>query len=243
MFVGVVPLNELNKTRDGVNQDKLEIAIDQLSFSRLPQQRKRRVLQNYYKFVMYRNPVERLLSAYRSKVSRFPLVGMKDDEPHYNWLRKEIYKYKYPLKYRNWLAGEGKEPVNITFPDFVDYRLNYRNRLTHDEHFTTIFALCDPCQVRYDYYGNFNTFEKDAKVLRERIGAGDELLRDGYYSEGESTSDLVPEYYNQLSPEQKRGIVKGLALDLSFYYSVFPFERDSHKRIMNTDANITTFLY
>lgn len=202
----------------------------------------RKVLRNYYKFMMYRNPIERLFSAYRSKVQRHPLVGLNEERPHYNWLRMRIYAYKHPKLYKQWRAIKGVEKIDIKFSEFIDYWL-FRDGVKFDEHFQSVYALCQPCQVRYSYYGNFNTFTDDAKVLIQRIGSEGIPLRDGYYKEGEQTSDLAPKYYRNLTSQQKKLIIKKLSLDLSFYYSIFPAERDSHKYIMDTNHDIQNYEY
>ena len=199
-------------------------------------------MQSYYKFLMYRNPIERLFSGYRSKVQRTPLIGLSRDYPHYNWLKKEIFKFKHPEKFHQWHLAKGKRPVNVTFSDFIDYWLNKRG-LNDDEHFQSIYSLCQPCQVHYSYYGNFNAFKHDAEVLIGHIEAEGSLLRDGYYEEGEHTSDLAPRYYQKLSRHQKEMIISRLALDLSFYYTIFPLERDIHKVIMDIDFDVPKYQY
>lgn len=240
--IGALPTNELFKSRDGVDQQKLEAAISKLSIALLSQRRKNFIIKNYYKFVMYRNPIERLFSAYRSKVQRFPLHGLGHEKPHYNWLRMKIFEYKHKMLYTKWRATRGNDSIWITFSDFIDYWL-YGGGLTFDEHFQSIYDLCQPCQIRYNYYGNFRTFTDDAAVLIEHLKANISLLREGYYQEGESTSDLAPQYYRSLSNQQKKLVINRLALDLSFYYSIFPSERNSHKLIMDTDIDIPIFDY
>ena len=240
--VGALPSSELYKSRDGVDQEKLEDAIRKLSLAGLSRDKKKLVIEKYYKFVMYRNPVERLFSAYRAKVQRHPLQGLGDEQPHYNWLRKGIYKYKHPKLYRLWHQSRGKVPIKISFSDFIDYWL-YRGGLTFDEHFETIYNLCQPCQVRYDYYGSFKTFDRDAEVLIKHLGSDSSLLRGEYHQKGKQTSDLAPGYYKSLSSQQKKLIIAKLALDLSFYYTIFPSERDSHKVIMDTNHDVPIFEY
>ena len=185
---------------------------------------------------MYRNPVERLFSGYRSKVMRFPLHGLKRSS-RFNWLRMEIYKYKHPKLYAEWYAKGGTRPVNISFTDFVDYYLN-KKTLNTDEHFQTIYDLCQPCHVRYSYYGNFKTFDTDVEALMEHIRSDSSLLRQGYYQGEGETTDLAPQYYSLLPNEQKIRIINKLALDLNFYYTLFPSERDSHKVIMGIDYDV-----
>lgn len=238
-----MPSDELLKSRDDVDQNRLEAAISKLSLVGLPQRMKFLIIRNYYKFVMYRNPIERLFSAYRSKIQRFPLQGLGYDKPHYNWLKMKIFEYKHTKLYREWKIARGNEVIEINFSDFIDYWL-YRGGLTFDEHFQTIYDLCQPCQVRYSYYGNFKTFASDAEVLVEHLGSNSSLLREGYYNEeGETTLELAVLHYKSLSNQQKKLIINRLALDLSFYYTIFPSERDSHKVIMDTDVHIPIFHY
>ena len=197
-------------------------------------------LKSYYKFIMYRNPLERLVSAYRSKVKRVLLQGVEDERPHYNWLRKRIYKYTHPQEYRKWYHENGRSPVRITFPDFVSYWLDnddYRTR--HDSHLMPIFELCEPCRVRYHYYGNFATFEQDANVLASRIGTSMAYLRQSYYGDSERETDkLTSEYYKQLSLEQNIRVFERLAVELDFYYHLFPSETNSHMDILNITMQI-----
>lgn len=192
-------------------------------------------LRSYYKYVMYRNPLERLVSAYQSKVKRFPLKGLEDEQPHYNWLRKRIYKHTHPNQYQRWYHDGGQTEVKITFLDFVSYWLdNNHYRTQHDSHLMPIFELCDPCRVRYHYYGNFATFEQDSSVLASRIGTSMAFLRRGYYNSPKNETDkLTSEYYKQLSFKMKIKVLERLSADIDFFYHLFPYERGSHKMILN----------
>ena len=139
-----------------------------------------------------------------------------------------------------WKINHGKTKIPISFSDFVDYWL-YTDGVKHDEHFQTIFTICEPCHVRYDYYGNFDTLKHDAGVLIKHIKSDSVLLRDDYYKDGEQTSVIAPKYYSQLSTKQKKMIIIKLARDLSFYYTIFPSQRDSHKQIMGIDFRYSSF--
>ena len=239
-FSGTLPSSLLFKSNEDVDNDILEVAIKRHSFIGLSLKTRQNILQNYYKFIMYRNPVDRLLSAYRSKVEKKPLDGFGHDRPHYNWLKKTIFQYKHPHEYKKWRANRGKEKIPISFSDFVDYWL-FTDGVKYDEHFQTIFTLCQPCHVRYHYYGNFDTFEHDAEVLTKHIKSDSVLLRDSYYKDGEQTSIIAPKYYGQLTQKQKKMIVIRLARDLSFYYTIFPSQRDTHKEIMGINFDIPPF--
>ena len=235
---GLLTKEDLDKARDDIDQDKLEECIVMSSFLSRNKPERIEILKRYFKFIMYRHPLERLLSAYRSKIERYPLVGLKKDSPHYNWLRRHIYGHIRPSRYKDWLLHGGRPEVNISFSDFIDYWLTYD--LSSDEHFRTVFSLCEPCRIHYNYYGNFETFNKDASVLLKRIGGGDVMLRSGYYEDDGTvpTKSILKQYYGELNLYQKLAVIRKLALDIDFYYHVFPPEEDSHKHILGIDYDI-----
>ncbi len=229
----------LFKKNEDIKNGILEETIKKHSFTGLSSATRRKILKTYYKFIMYRNPVERLVSAYRSKVEKFPLQGFLPTKPEYNWLKRRIFKSKHPKAHKIWTAHKGKAKVPISFPDFVDYWLT--GYLDGDEHFQTIYNLCRPCHVRYDYYGNFDTFDHDAEVLIRQIKSDPVFLRDSYYKKGEQTSTMAPSYYQQISLRKKKHIVIKLTRDLSFYYAIFPSQHNSHKSVMNITFDIPPF--
>lgn len=235
---GLIAEEDLIKSRDKVDQNKLEEYIIRTSLISRSKPERIEIMKKSFKFIMYRNPLERLLSAYRSKIRRYPLVGLKKDIPHYNWLRRRIFAYTHPNEYKHWILHAGKPKVNISFVDFIDYWLTYD--LSSDEHFRTIFSLCEPCRIYYNYYGNFKTFDSDASVLISRIGGNVTTLRSSYYEDDGSipTTHLLTYYYGDLNLYQKLAVIRKLSLDLDFYYHVFPTEEDSHKKILSVDYDI-----
>ena len=199
---------------------------------------KQEIIKNYYKFIMYRNPVERLVSGYLSKVRGYPLIGLQPSLPERNWLRHDIYKRTHPSEYKRWVGSGANVSITISFPDFVKHWIA-TGGLKIDEHFETIYDLCSPCQVRYSYYGNFNSFEKEVGVFNDRIhGNMDQLLYAEKRSDGPTFSS-TPKYYSQITNQQKKKIIEILSTDLLFYYTLFPAEKDSHKAIMGVDYDIS----
>ena len=241
---GIIRPSELHKARDAVNQKALERAMFHSSFISIKDvRRKEQALHGYYKYTMFRNPLERLASGYRSKVERFPLHGLNAEEPHFNWLRNDIYLTQHPHEYELWKHNNrGGTPINISFSDFVDYWTSHPivNKVDGflDEHFLMISEMCQPCRTRFDFYGNFHHFERDAQVLIDKVGASSSDLRQGYYSEETATDHRMKLYYSTLSDEQKRAVLRKMALELEFHYTIFPEERDCHKHILGIDADI-----
>ena len=235
---GFVPYSELSKPRDEVDQETLMQAVMMRSLSNLTKKIQLYILSMYFKFVMVRNPLERLASAYRSKIERFNLTGRFRDTPHYNWARHAILKKASPHRYRQWIR-EGMQPIAISFSDFIDYwgdpeLMGFK----YDDHFMSYMQICQPCLTRFHFYGNFHHFDHDAEVLIRRIGAKSSDLRHGYYSENKSTEEHMKVYYSTLTDEQKKAVLRRMALDLEFHYSIFPEERDSHKQILGVDYDL-----
>ncbi len=202
---------------------------------------KEKILQNYFKYMMYRNPVERLVSGYLSKIHRLPLIGFEISTPERNWLRTAIYKYKHPEEYEKWANEGGIVPITISFSDFIDFWLT-DDVIRVDEHFQPAFELCQPCQVRYSYYGNFNSFYEEVSFFSSRIQGNLSYLLDARERRNSSTVSFAPKYYQQLSLEQKINILEILAVDLNFYYALFPLEKDSHKAIMGVDYEVPSLM-
>ena len=241
---GIIRRSELRKARDEVDQRALEGAMFRNSFiSVKDDSRKVTAIQSYYKYTMFRNPLERLASGFRSKVERFPLVGLNLDSPHFNWFRMDIYKAAHPQEFKVWKMNKGKKAINITFPDFIDYwtHNSVLNKVDGylDEHFLMITEMCQPCRTRFDFYGNFRHFARDAQVLIDKIGGSSSDLRQGYYSDDTASTDSrMRLYYSSLSLSQKRDILGKMALELEFHYTIIPEERDSHKLILGIDNDL-----
>ena len=232
-------MSQFLQSRDKVDQNKLESAQFLESFFSRNDHQRRFSLEHYFKYIMYRNPLDRLISGFRSKVVRYPLLGLDKNKPHFNWLRKSIFLQTHPEKYQEYLHQRGKIPINITFSDFIDYWLQQPQDIKFDEHFRSILSICQPCRTRYNFYGNFKNFEVDSRVLVERIKAKPQYIRQGYYQSSQvSTEQLAPTLYAQLSTTQKVKVLKLLAQELDFYYHIFPEERNSHKSILGLGVEL-----
>ena len=238
---GLIPYSELEKARDLINQEKLMAVVhrNNLQGNRISLREDLRSL-DYFKYVMVRNPLERLVSAYRSKIERYNLTGVLKDTPHYNWARREIFKHLHPVQYRLWAKEGMSRPVKISFGDFITYWLQPDLiEFKYDDHFMSFLHICQPCRTRFDFYGNFRHFARDAQVLIDKVGGSYSDLRQGYYSDDTlSTDERMKLYYSTLSQSQKTDVIRKMALELEFHYTIFPGERDSHKQIFGVDFDL-----
>ncbi len=233
-YIGAIPEQKDTHPSQGV----LQGAVNKHCLKVKNETDRKMIIKSYYKFMMYRNPVERLVSGYRDKVEKVPLLGLDRSKPERNWINMDTFYYKHPKSYQAWKDKGANTKVNISFSDFIDYWI-HTGGLKFDDHFMSTINLCNPCLMRYDYYGEFNSFKEGATVLMNRIGANSSLLMDYHWSvDSGKMSHLVMKYYIKLSSEQKTRIVDILAQDLCFYYTIFPKEKDKHKLIMDIDYDI-----
>ncbi|XP_076056231.1 carbohydrate sulfotransferase 11-like [Oratosquilla oratoria] len=153
----------------------------------------RRRLQKYTKFIIVRDPMERLLSAYRNK-----LAGDTKTARHF----KKRFGVAILKQYgnRNSSTGDG-----VTFNQFVDYVTDPSRRKQLNEHWAPYVDLCHPCLVEFDYIGKYETLETDAEFILRKIGAPRTLHFPRVYSS--KTTSVLPEYLKTLTIKQIRAIL------------------------------------
>uniref|UniRef100_A0A8B9ZBG0 Carbohydrate sulfotransferase n=1 Tax=Buteo japonicus TaxID=224669 RepID=A0A8B9ZBG0_9AVES len=110
-------------------------------------------LKNYYKFVFVRNPMERLLSAYRNKFGEIKEYQQK-------------YGVEIVRRYRK--NGGNSAGDDVTFSEFLRYLLDEEAERMN-EHWMPIYNLCQPCAVRYDFIGSYERLNADANYVLERV--------------------------------------------------------------------------
>ncbi|TRY57083.1 hypothetical protein DNTS_023970 [Danionella cerebrum] len=115
-------------------------------------------LRHYFKFMFVREPMARLLSAYRNKFGEI-----------------EAYQRKYGAeiirRYRKGYAKDKKIAGNdVSFTEFVRYLLD-EDPERMNEHWMPIYNLCQPCALQYDFIGSYETLERDAAFVLESVGA------------------------------------------------------------------------
>lgn len=113
-------------------------------------------LKHYFKFMFAREPMARLLSAYRNKFGEI-----------------ESYQKKYGVeiikRYRKGYIKDSNIPGDdVTFDEFVRYLLD-EDAERMNEHWMPMYNLCQPCAVPYDFIGSYENLERDADYVLQRV--------------------------------------------------------------------------
>lgn len=112
------------------------------------------MIQSYFKFMFVRNPFDRLLSAYRDKFTRNITWSLYFQRKY----GQSIINMFRPNDTDAWAFGTG-----VKFEEFIGYIIRVRKKGKKlNAHWTSYAELCQPCHMKYDFIGKFETLEKDA---------------------------------------------------------------------------------
>ena len=115
-----------------------------------------RILKEYFKVMFVREPLERLLSAYKDKLAN-------TEEWNRAWFR--TYGSRIIRIFRpNATVEEIQRGNDTTFKEFANYVIRFP---PVDSHWLQYHKLCAPCFIEYDFIGKYETMDRDAEfVLR-----------------------------------------------------------------------------
>ncbi len=181
-------------------------------------------LNNYYKFAILRNPLERLLSAYRNKLESPINITLIKKFPH------RLKAYILTLTNRHLIEQWAREKnygedIHPTFRDTLKFLTKF-NLSAYNEHFTPFLELCQPCAINYDVYLNLKAINYDIFALMEYLG-----IPYSYYPpvpKSEMTRDHMKEYYGQVPAYLKDKVFDRLRKEIEFYYKLHPEEKGMH---------------
>lgn len=185
-------------------------------------------IQNYWKFIILRNPLERLLSAFINKLSS-PLDFSSSNMDTFELHKHSIMEQYHPKLMKNRHSGED---VLLDFETYLRWIIDTPNYKLN-EHFAPIVDLAQPCRIKYHFYGNFKMYSSDMKLIMAKVGAPREWFIDkSSHKHGRETKDLMIPFYSLVSQEVKQRLLKNIRKDLEFYYTLFPEKTGSHNHIL-----------
>ena len=115
------------------------------SYSKKDQEK---ILESYFKFLVVRHPLDRLVSAYIDKIIKRDYLSVK-----HAIVKQQMKKYN-------------KE--SYSFQAFLEYMLSTENSL--DPHWSPAAEMCDPCNVNYDKIIKLETQAEDLMSVLPHLG-------------------------------------------------------------------------
>ena len=169
-------------------------------------------LSNFFKFIVVRNPVDKLISAYNDR-----LVG--DPAPYRKLVQHIIATYRPGADSKTIEAAK-----SVTFREFLLYYANaFRSDITQEKHFLNTQRVCYPCQVEYDYIAKLETQAADARyIINEKLaGRGaDTIFNVHSHREGASVYKELPELHD-LKVDELDGLKNMFSWDMNLFgYSI-----------------------
>ncbi len=232
---GVLPVETAQ--HEWVDLKTLEKGLRKASFlnKTLTNQARIRKIKEYFKFMIVRNPLERLVSGYRNKIEP-PLSSLSEKFP--NYVKRQILKRYRPVDFRLWLDEGGRYNITISFPEFVQHVID-SDLDTLNPHFKPMIYTCHPCRVRYHFYGNFNSYSKDAALIIEKLRTRPEYYPNrSLHTAGHETKTYLAHYYKQLTHLQRSELFYRLKDELEFYYHLYPEESDCHAHLLGVHKQL-----
>ena len=200
-----------------VDVSKLNRAIVRLDSKKFSEEQRKHMLKNFYKFMLVRDPFERLVSGYRNKWQ-----DKRNIELHAHLGKKIVEKYRY----NNTKTVETGN--DVTFTEYVRY-LTDNPPWDVNEHWMPYEDLCRPCNVKYDFIGSIDTLERDVKHVMRQIHANETKYRlvqmRGAPKPLVKTKQLTAEFLRQLPRKYFDELLKLFKADHElFNYRIPDFE-------------------
>lgn len=156
-----------------------------------PEEEVSEILRTYKKLIFVREPLERLLSAYRNKFTE------KSPYFHKRFGRRIIRRFRNGYNGSQEILGN-----DVTFLEFVKY-ITHPNTIENEgynEHWAHYSALCHPCHVQYDFVGKYETIDEDVNFVLKDLKI-DQLIafprRNATYRKSK-TKDQLESFYSTI---------------------------------------------
>ena len=193
-------------------------------------------IKNYFKFVLVRNPLERLVSAFRNKIEQ-PLHFSKLDT--FEMIRRHIIDKYRRGELNRWEESNGTFKMQVNFTEYISWIVESENALLN-EHFSPVIDNSHPCRIRYDFYGNFKLYDTDMAQIIAKLKCNPDYFRNNSArSPGHRTKDYLERYYTELSRDMKRQLFEDFYQELDFYYHLYPEERSSHVQLLEVEQMVS----
>lgn len=176
-----------------------------LLLSQLNESDQDNAIKNYRKFMVIRDPFERILSAYQSKFTPYKNYSI----PLFTYLSKKIVQnYRSPES-----LNENKYPTFEEFVEFVtdtsDKKKKIKMHYSEPRHWIPQVELCFPCRIDYDFILDMKDhLDEDSYYMFSAIGISSDVrypkienTHYDNYTKGRKLSQEKLNYFLQLNPK------------------------------------------
>eukprot|EP00066_Takifugu_rubripes_P018616 XP_011607882.1 PREDICTED: carbohydrate sulfotransferase 8 [Takifugu rubripes] len=170
-------------------------------------------LETYTKIMFVREPLERMVSAYRDK--------FENPNNYYHSLfgKPIISKYRANPSSEALKTGSG-----VIFKEFVQYLLDVHRPVGMDIHWEQMNQLCNPCLIDYDFIGKFENMNEESDFVLRLTGAPPNVtlpsFKDRNPTDTRTSMQLTQKYFSQVGMLEKQRVYDFYYMDyLMFNYS------------------------
>ena len=199
-------------------------------------------LKKYFKFLVVRHPLERLLSAFRSKfggeydtdsffgryVPHIKNQGKRKnaDVSFANFISYILFIYNIITPfYDNPIPTHVLPNTTTDFQSGLKQRMDKSNHLPKgskylNEHWAQYSTLCHPCHIDYDYIVKLETMREDAAYVLSKLGPHHECLEEKYpeiFNVTEHSSFVFDSYISTLTSDQITRLKKMYSIDYKLF--------------------------
>ena len=223
--VACTQVKRIFQALNGNYQSVYEVkSVDILPFTYLEdkkfsEEQRRYMLKNFYKFMIVRDPIERLVSAYRNKL---------EDKSNPGMLLKELSKKMRKLfdARRQGYNKTKTAAYYITFPEFIHHIIETPLHELN-QHWMPFNDLCRPCDIQYDFIGSLDNLKRDTTYVMKKV----KLDETKYYvkktigSVKQTTRKSTANFLKDVPKDHFDRLVKMLQLDFELFgYSLPEFD-------------------
>ena len=172
-------------------------------------------IQNYRKVLFVREPLERLLSAYRNKFHQKGGVYFQE-----RFGRKIIRQFRENPTQESLSRGH-----DVKFSEFVQFLLDPEMEPKgFNEHWAPMSSLCHPCHISYDFIGKYESLDDDVTLLLKEMSVYDQINfpERGDTYKTERTEDTMMEYFRMIDTDYLRDLWKIYLHDYILFGYPFP---------------------